>query len=197
MRYALLSILAAAAVIMTGCQSSSTPPQSSTSASESSTPQSASNRMAMNEQAQAALQQMTAKNAKIQDVVNNSYAYAIFPEVGSAAVGVGGASGKGVVYQNGQVVGTAKLDQGSVGLQVGGQTYSELIVFKDQDAYNRFTNGNLNFGAQTSATIVKAGAGGVAPFENGVAIYILPKGGLEAGVSVEGQKLTFHPSQQQ
>jgi lipid-binding SYLF domain-containing protein len=153
--------------------------------------------MAMNDQAQASLQQMTAKDPKIQDVVNNSYAYAIFPEVGSAAVGVGGASGNGIVYRNGQVVGTAKLDQGSVGLQVGGETYSELIVFKDQDAYNRFTNGNLNFGAQTSATIVKAGAGGAAPFENGVAIYILPKGGLEAGVSVNGQKLTFHPAQQQ
>jgi lipid-binding SYLF domain-containing protein len=178
MRYALLSVLAVMAVTLAGC--------------ETNTPQSAANRTDLQNRGQSTLQQMTANDAKLADVVNSSYAYAIFPEVGKAAVGVGGASGDGIVYQNGQMVGTVKLDQASIGLQAGGETYSELLVFKDQDAFNRLVNGNLTFGAQSSAMIIKAGAAGAAPFEKGVAVYILPKGGLEAGASIHGQKFTYN-----
>lgn len=181
MRYALLSVLAVVAVTLTGC--------------ETNKPQSSANRVDLHNQAQTSLQQMIAADPKLQDVVNNAYGYAIFPEVGKAAVGVGGASGNGVVYRNGEVVGTAKLDQASLGVQLGGETYTQLVVFQNEDAFNRLVNGNLNFGAQTSATIIKSGAAGSAPFDQGVAVYILPRGGLMAGVSVNGQKFTYHPLQ--
>jgi lipid-binding SYLF domain-containing protein len=178
MRYVLLSTLAVVAVMMTGC--------------ENKAANSTSSQADLQQRAQAAVQQMANTNSKVQDALNSAYAYAIFPDVGQGAVGVGGASGQGVVYRNGQAVGTAKLDQGSIGAQIGGQTYSELVVFKDEDAYNRFVNGNLTFGAQASATVIKAGAAAEAPFENGAAVYILPKGGLEAGASINGQKFTYH-----
>ena len=180
MRTAMLSLLGVLAMTLVGCETSS--------------PNSPANRTGVRSEADIALRQMTAQDPKLQDVLNSAYAYAIFPNVGEAAAGIGGASGRGVVYQNGQVVGTAKLDQLSVGPQAGGQSYSELIVFKDQNAFDHFKNGNLEFGAQATATVVKAGAAGTAPFANGVAVYILPKGGLEVGANISGQKLSFTPS---
>ena len=180
MRKALLPILGMMVMALAGC--------------ESSTPNSAANQVGLRNDAQTALRQMIAQDSKLQDVINNAYAYAVFPDVGEGAVGVGGASGKGVVYQNGQPIGTAAINQVSVGPQVGGQTYSELIVFQNQDAFNRFQNGNLEFGAQASAMVVKAGAAAADRFENGVAVYILPKGGLQAGANINGQKLSYTPN---
>lgn len=178
MRSMLLSALAVLAFTLTGC--------------ESKAPNAPANQASLHERAQAGIRDMTARDPKIQDVVNGAYAYAIFPDVGKAAVGVGGASGDGVVYRNGQIVGTAKLDQASVGLDLGGATYSELVVFKDEDAYNRLINGKLSFGAEASATLIKGGAAAEAPFNHGVAVYVMPKGGLEAGGSIDGQKFTYY-----
>jgi lipid-binding SYLF domain-containing protein len=181
MRYVMLSALALSLVMMTGCES------------KSGNANAPATQAGFHQESQAALRQMTANDSRVQDSLNGAYAYAVFPDVGKAALGVGGAGGNGVVYnRDGQVIGTAKLNQASIGLQVGGETYSELVIFQNQDAFNSFANGNLDFGAQTSATLIKAGAAGAAPFQHGVAVYILPKGGLEAGVSVNGQKLTYY-----
>lgn len=180
MRTVLVSLFGIAAMALVGC--------------ETATPNSPANRVGLRDDSQTALRQMTSQDGKLQDIINSGYAYAVFPEVGKAAVGVGGASGKGVVYQNGQPVGTVKLDQVSVGPQVGGETYSELIVFQNQEAFNRLTNNSLEFGAQASATLVKAGAAAASHFDQGVAVYILPKGGLEVGASLNGQKFTYTPN---
>ena len=66
--------------------------------------------------------------------VKDAYGYAIFPSIGKGAIGIGGAYGRGVVYQEGTAVGWTDVSQGSLGVQLGGQTYSELIVFKDKGA---------------------------------------------------------------
>jgi len=143
------------------------------------------------DRAKHSLDQMWTADSSLRTITDKSYAYAIFPEVGEAAVGVGGAGGKGVVYQGGQQVGYAVLNQGSVGLALGGQTYSELIAFDTPEAYNSFRNGHLEFGADASATIIKAGSAAEAPFKHATRIFVMPKGGLMAGVSITGQKFTF------
>lgn len=186
MRIAYFSAVALAAMMALGCKSENT-------TGEAAGPNAASHRVAIEDQAQATLRQMTAQDPSLQSVLDSSYAYAVIPEVGSAAAGIGAAGGQGVVYRNGQRIGTVKLNQLSIGPQAGGQTYSELIVFKDEDAFRRFQSGKLEFGSEASATLIKSGAAASARFENGVAVYILPKGGLAAGVSVNGQKLTFMP----
>jgi lipid-binding SYLF domain-containing protein len=149
----------------------------------------------LDSRARATVDQMTASDPGLRDVLQNGYGYVIFPEVGKAAVGIGGAGGKGVVYQQGQKIGYATLNQGSVGVQLGGETYAELIVFKTPDALAVFKNGNLTFGADASATLVKAGAAAAGQFNNGTRIFILPKGGLMAGVSIMGQKFGFSASE--
>ena len=129
----------------------------------------------------------------LQNLIANSYGYVIFPEVGEAAVGIGGASGKGVVYQGGQPIGNVTMDQASIGVQLGGQTYAELIIFQDEQRLSRLMNNSIEFGADATATLVKAGAAGSTNFSHGVQVYILPKGGLMAGVSVIGQKFHVWP----
>ena len=178
MRSMLLSLGALGLMALVGCETNHT--------------DSTANRADLNNRAQSAMNQMTAQDPRLQDTLNNSVGYVIFPDVGQGAVGIGGAAGQGVVYRNGQQVGTAKIDQVSVGPQVGGQTYAELIVFKDQDALNRLMNNSLDFGAQADATIVKAGAAAGTQFNHGVAVFILPKGGLEVGANVSGQKFHYY-----
>lgn len=159
---------------------------------DTSTPNSASQKTALKDEAQATITRMEAQDSTLADRINNAYGYAVFPEVGQAAVGIGGSSGKGIVYKGGQRVGHVTLSQASLGPQVGGDTFAELIIFQDEHALNRLMNNSIEFGADANATFVKAGAAGAANFANGVQVYVMPKGGLMAGAAINGQK--FHYS---
>src|SRR5579871_519397 len=73
----------------------------------------------------------------MENLFKNSAGYVVFPNVGKGAIGVGGAGGKGTVYEKGMPVGTAQMVQVTVGAQAGGQAYREIIFFKDKDALDR------------------------------------------------------------
>jgi len=160
---------------------------------DTSSPNSPAQQVAMQDEAQVALQRMQAQDPSLVNAINSSYGYVVFPEVGDAAIGIGGAAGHGVVYEGGKKIGTVKLAAGSIGIQAGGDTYGELIIFQDAKSFNRVLNDSLEFGADASATLVKAGAAGASNFSNGTQVYIMPKGGLKAGVSLNGQKFHFTP----
>ena len=117
--------------------------------------------------------------------------YALFPTVGKGGIGVGGAHGAGQVYKGGSVIGYTTLSQVTVGLQLGGQAYSELILFKDKEALDRFTGGNFEFSAQASAVAATAGASADADYSGGVMVFTLAKGGLMYEASVGGQKFDY------
>lgn len=174
MKSVFVTLLAAAALAIAGC--------------ESTTP---SNPQLYNDRAKVTLQQMEQTDPALQNVLSNAYGYVVFPDVGEAAVGIGGANGRGVVYEEGRPVGYATLTQGSVGVQLGGQTYSELIIFKTPDAMASFRNGDLTLGADASATILKSGAAASLPFKHGTAVIVRPQGGLMAGVAINGQTIHF------
>lgn len=134
------------------------------------------------------------KDPGIKRFFDTSYAYAVFPTVGKAGIGIGGAYGTGRVYQHGKFAGTAKLTQVSIGLQWGGQAYSEIIFFQNKNAYQRFVDGKLKIGAQVSAVAVNQGAAANATFNQGVAIFTATKGGLMYEASVGGQVFEFQPA---
>ena len=71
------------------------------------------------------------------------YGYAVFPSIGKGGVGVGGARGKSRVYEQGKVTGEVTMTLVTVGLQLGGQAYSEIIFFEDKRAFDDFTSGNF------------------------------------------------------
>lgn len=121
----------------------------------------------------------------------NSYGYAIFPNVGKGAVGVGGAAGKGAVYEKGTVIGTAQMVQVTVGAQAGGQAYREIVFFENKESLDKFRDDKLEFSGQASAIAVKSGASANANYRNGVVVFSQEKGGLMLEASLGGQKFNF------
>jgi lipid-binding SYLF domain-containing protein len=126
-------------------------------------------------------------------LLDKAAGYAVFPSVGKGAVGVGGAYGKGVLYEHGAAVGYCDLSQASIGFQLGGQTYTEIIAFETKEAVDRFKAGKFAFDAQASAVALKSGAGANAKYANGVAVFTMGEAGLMYEASIGGQKFDYQP----
>jgi lipid-binding SYLF domain-containing protein len=141
----------------------------------------------------AAVATMTAKDSSLRDLLDRSPGYAIYPNVGKGGAIIGGAYGRGIVYEHGRPTGFTELNQASIGAQLGGQSFSELIVFQNDAALNRLKAGNIDVGAEASAVALSAGAAKAANFEGGVAVFQLPKGGLMAAAAINGQKINYEP----
>lgn len=144
---------------------------------------------------------------------DNSYGYAVFPTVGKAGFVVGGAHGKGQVYEQGVYVGDAKVSKLSVGFQAGGQAYSQIVFFQDKRAFDEFTSGNFEFGAGVNAVAITASAGAeagtagksagaaggkkdattVGKYHKGMAVFTIVKGGAMYEASLAGQKYNYTP----
>jgi len=145
---------------------------------------------------------------------DNSYGYAIFPTIGKVGFVIGGAYGKGRVYEHGRYSGDTEMTQATIGFQLGGQAFSQIIFFQDQRAYDEFTSGNFEFGAQASAIIITAGANAEAStkgtsasanagesyvkadgqYYKGMAVFSLAKGGIMYELTLGGQKYNFYPN---
>ena len=153
------------------------------------------------------------------DFIDDAYGYAVFPSIGKGGIGIGGAHGKGEVYRGGKKVGKTKMSQITYGLQLGGQVYSQMIFFRDERAFDDFTSGNFEFGAQATAVALTAGAqasttsggGGNTSSgtdadsskvnaddkeydsRSGMATFTIAKGGLMYEATLGGQKFKYEP----
>jgi len=121
----------------------------------------------------------------------SSYGYAIFPNVGKGGVVVGGAAGAGAVYEQGKLVGGAELKQVSVGAQIGGQAYREVVFFENKAALDRFKANKVEFSAQLGAIAATEGASANAQYTDGLMVFTQTKGGLMAEATVAGQKFSY------
>ena len=117
--------------------------------------------------------------------------FAVFPNVGKGGIGIGGARGSGEVFEKGNVIGKTTLTQVSIGFQLGGQAFSQIIFFKDKKSLERFTEGNFEFGASASAALISEGANASADYSDGVAVLTYSKGGLMYEASIGGQKFSY------
>jgi lipid-binding SYLF domain-containing protein len=155
------------------------------------TPKSAEKKEDLAAAAQRQVDAMIAKDPGLRDVIDKAYANAVFPKIGKGGVIVGGAYGRGVVHEQGMMIGYADMTQASVGAQLGGQTYSEIISFENKEALERFKQNKLALSANLSAVIVESGAAKAARYTDGVAVFVMPRAGAMAEASVGGQKFTF------
>jgi lipid-binding SYLF domain-containing protein len=141
----------------------------------------------------------------------HAYGYALFPTIGKGAIGIGGAHGTGRVYQKGAYIGDSTMNQLSVGFQLGGQGFSQIIFFQNEAALKKFTSEGFEFSADASAVAITAGATATAgtggatagasvdkekakvtgTYNNGMAIFTVIKGGLMYEVSLAGQKYSY------
>ena len=146
---------------------------------------------------------------------DKSYGYAVFPTIGKGGIGIGGAHGSGGVYAQGTKTGTSKMTQITIGFQLGGQAFSQIIFFEDKHAFDSFTSGNFEFSAQASAVAITAGVsaeantgGGTSTgisggrndastthggYRKGMAIFTIAKGGLMYEATLGGQKYSYKP----
>ena len=133
------------------------------------------------------------KDDSMKPFFDKAAGYAVFPSIGKGAIGVGGASGKGVVFQGGNAIGQSRVSQVTVGFQLGGQNYAQIVFFQNKQTLDSFKTGNFNFAAQATAVAASAGAGANAAYKNGVAVFTMAKGGLMYEASIGGQKFSFTP----
>jgi len=144
-------------------------------------------------QAQTSRQEWNKVDPELENFAKKGHGFAFFPEITKGGFVVGGAHGKGVVYEKGQHIGYADLTQMSLGFQAGLQDYSQLIVFEDQPAMDRFKRNEIDFGANASAVIADKGAAAGAQFVDGVAVFVKPTKGAMAEASLGGQQITYLP----
>jgi len=161
----------------------------------STAPKSAEGQAQLTASAEDAIQTAKKADPGLQKFFDTAAGYAVFPSVGKGAIGVGGAYGRGTVYEAGKPVGYATLTQASIGLALGGQKYTELIFFENKAALDRFKSGSFAFAAQASAVAVKSGVSANAKYSDGVAVFTLGEAGLMYEASVGGQKFAFQPIQ--
>lgn len=141
-----------------------------------------------------ALAQLRAEDPGLdQRFLKGSYAYAVFPHVGKGGYVVGGSYGRGVVYRGGAAIGYADISKASIGLQVGAETFMEVLVFEGPGDFERFTAGRLALSADVSAVILKSGAAESARYSDGVVAFVKPIGGAMLEASIGGQQFTYQP----
>ena len=131
------------------------------------------------------------KISSLKPYFKKAIGYAVFPNIGKGGFGIGGARGKGEVFEKGNVIGSTILTQVSIGFQLGGQAFSQIIFFKDKKSLDRFTEGNFEFGASASAALITEGANASADYSDGVAVLTFSKGGLMYEASIGGQKFSY------
>jgi len=152
------------------------------------------------------------ENAGIGKMFNSAHGYALFPTIGKGGFVVGGAYGKGRVYEQGHYIGNATMAQATIGFQLGGTGFSQVVFFQDKRALSEFIGGNFKFGAEAQATILTAAAGatantggssatasggknnaaiGSSGYYKGMATFTITKGGLMYEASIGGQKFSF------
>ncbi len=177
----ILPPIIAALVLMTGCTVTPT------------TPVTQVDREYLSQRCSSAMAEFKEARPGMNKWLHSAYAYAILPSVGAGAIGIGGAAGRGEVLRDGNLLGYCKMTQVNIGAQLGGQSFSELILFHDQYAFDRFESGQTTFDARATAVAASSGAGTAANYQYGVMVFTLPIDGLMVQAAIGGQHFTYAP----
>lgn len=145
----------------------------------------------------------------VSEMLAQSYGYAVLPTIGKGGIGIGGAGGTGCVFAGGTHTGKVSMGQITIGFQLGGQAYSQIILFQHAGVYEEFTKGQFEFGVDATAVALTYGAQagastkgasasagetkGIGAWKRGMAVFTLAKGGLMYEASIGGQKFNFTP----
>ena len=171
-----LMFVAIGALLLTGCATA---------------PRTDGGKLVLRSKVQDAIDLARKEDPGLEKFFDEAAGYAIFPTVGKGAIGIGGAYGKGELYEGGKLAGYCDLTQVSIGFALGGQGYTELIFFETKADVDHFKSGNFAFAAQASAVALKSGVSANAKYENGVAVFTMSEAGLMYEASIGGQKFSY------
>ncbi len=144
-------------------------------------------------QARQTLNTFKQRDPSLKPFFRKSAGYAVFPTIGEGAFIVGSSHGKGIVYEKGKPIGEATVTSGSVGAQVGGKSFSEIIFFQTPQALQSLKQGNYQFTAGIGAVAASKGMARQVNYRHGVAVFTTSNQGLMAKAAVGGQKFTYQP----
>jgi len=143
---------------------------------------------------EATIKRMTERDEGLRKAIDEAYGYAVYPSIGRAGAVLGVSFGKGEVFKQGKLIGYSGAVQVTIGVQLGGQTYSELVLLQNKEALDRFKAGKVGFAANASVVLVKAGASAANNYKGGMQVFVLPTGGMMLDLDIGGQKLFFRPA---
>ena len=144
-------------------------------------------------EAEHALTEIVAADGGQQKFLDGAAGYAVFPNVAKGGLVVGGAGGSGFLFVKGKAIGTTTLSQVTIGAQVGGQAYYEIVYFETAETLAAFKKGEWTMAAQVSAVALSSGASANAKYKEGVAVFTLTKASAMAEASIGGQKFSYKP----
>jgi lipid-binding SYLF domain-containing protein len=150
----------------------------------------------LHEKVQMTIDRFEREKPQLKEYFQTAHGYAVFPSIVKAGIGLGGAFGRGEVYEKRKLIGWCSVSQGTIGFQLGGQGYSQVIFFERQYVLEKFKTGTFELAAQASGVGVTAGAGTTVPYTGGVAVFTLPLGGLMGEASLGGQQFDFEPKRE-
>lgn len=162
----------------------------------STAPKTHADRVDLKATADRSLAEAQQTDPTLRSFLQRSAGYAVFPEAGKGGFIVGGGYGRGVLYERGVMTGYCDMTQGSIGAQIGGQQFTEIVVFETPQALNDFKNGDFTLNAQATAVMLKSGAAANARYSDSVAVFITAQEGAMAEASVGGQQFRFTPASQ-
>ena len=157
----------------------------------STAPRSVSGQQDLRNSSQTALDEAFRRDPSLRATLDRSAGYAVLPTVGKGGLIVGGGYGKGVVYEKGEIVGFCDLSSASIGAKIGGQEFSEIIVFETVKPLAEFKNGRFTASAEASAVALRDGVASTTPFRENVAVFVYNQGGLMADASIGGQTFRY------
>ena len=158
------------------------------------TPKTEEKRQALDANVQSTLDTMRSADPSFSAFLDKAYAYAVYPTVGKGGFLVGGSYGHGEVFEQGRMIGFSDITQATIGAQIGGQSFAEVVALEDKAALDKFIASDYAFTAQVSAVAIKSGAAANAKFRDGVAVFTYAKGGLMAEAAAGGQRFRFDPA---
>ena len=177
--YLKMSVLLSAAVLsLSGC---------------STAPKTIEARNVLNAQVDEAITLFKNKDPGIQHFFDTAYGYAVFPRVVKGAFLVGGAYGKGEVFEQNRTVGYSSLSQATLGFSFGGEFFREIVFFIDKPEFDKFRSEEYVFSAQVTGVALTAGAAAKADYSYGKAVFIMADRGLMVDASLGGQKFMYSP----
>jgi len=160
----------------------------------STVPEKPEARDVLNAQVNEAVALFKQKDPEIQRFFDRSYGYAVLPKVFKGAIWLGGAGGRGEVFEKGQMVGYCSMGQATLGFSFGGEFFREIIFFRDREDLGQFMTGEFTFSAQITGVAATAGAAAKADYKSGMAVFITTDKGLMVDASLGGQKFKYVPA---
>lgn len=160
----------------------------------STAPKTEADKEALTANTAGALANFKAADPTLQGLLDRSVGYAVFPSIGKAGFVVGGAFGRGEVFEGGKKIGYADVTKANIGATIGAQTFSELLIFLTPEKLNAFKQGNFSLTADVSAVAIKSGAAAASNVSKGVVVFVKSDGGFMAEASVGGQGFSFVPT---